>query len=148
MPGAYWLRPKGRASFYVLAAALLLVFGTAAAQDKPDPVPALTGDVGRGQAIVVSRQVGLCLLCHAAPAGDSRFQGNLAPNLAGTGSRWSVPQLRERVANARSLNPDSIMPAYASTEGLNRVGSAWVGLPLLNSQQIEDVVAYLQTLQD
>lgn len=148
MPGDYWLKPKGRASFYALAAALLLTFGTAAAQDKPDSLPALTGDVGRGQAIVVSRQAGLCLLCHAAPAGDSRFQGNLAPNLAGTGSRWSVSQLRQRVANARSLSPDSIMPAYASTEGLNRVGSAWVGLPLLNSQQIEDVVAYLQTLQD
>ena len=143
-----WLKPKGRASFYGLAAALLLALGTAAAQDKPDPVPALTGDVGRGQAIVVSRQVGLCLLCHAAPAGDSRFQGNLAPDLAGTGSRWSVPQLRQRVANARSLNPDSILPAYASTDGLNRVGQAWAGQPLLTSTQIDDVVAYLLTLRD
>jgi len=141
------LQPKARACLRAFIAVLSLQLGAAAAQGGPDPLPALSGDAGRGQAIVVSRQVGLCLLCHAAPVGDARVQGNLAPNLAGVGARWSVPQLRQRVANARSLNPDSIMPAYASTEGLNRVGPAWVGQPLLDSQQIEDVVAFLQTLQ-
>ena len=118
------------------------------AQSSPDlPVPAV-GDALRGQAIVSSRQVGLCLLCHSAPIGDARFQGNLAPTLAGAGRRWSAAQLRQRVANPRSLNPDSIMPAYASTEGLTRVGPAWLGQPLLTGPQIEDVVAFLQTLQD
>jgi sulfur-oxidizing protein SoxX len=56
--------------------------------------------------------------------------------------------LRERIANARAINPESIMPSYASTEGLNRVARAWVGQPLLNAQQIEDVVAYLETLRE
>ena len=137
-----------RAAWRVLPAALLLHLGGAMAQSSPDlPVPAV-GDALRGQAIVSSRQVGLCLLCHSAPIGDARFQGNLAPTLAGAGRRWSAAQLRQRVANPRSLNPDSIMPAYASTEGLTRVGPAWLGQPLLTGPQIEDVVAFLQTLQD
>jgi sulfur-oxidizing protein SoxX len=56
--------------------------------------------------------------------------------------------LRERIANARAINPESIMPSYASTKELNRVARAWVGQPLLNAQQIEDVVAYLETLRE
>ena len=132
----------------VLPAALLLQLGGAMAQiNQSLPVPA-AGDPLRGQAIVTSRQLGLCLLCHSAPVGDARFQGNLAPSLAGAGSRWSAAQLRQRIANPRSLNPDSIMPAYAGTEGLNQVGQTWLGQPLLTSPQIEDVVAFLQTLQD
>ena len=111
------------------------------------PVPAV-GDPLRGQAIVSSRQTGLCLLCHSAPVGDVRFQGDLAPSLAGAGKRWSAAQLRQRVGNPRSLNPDSIMPAYASTDGLNRVGQAWAGQPLLTGPQIDDVIAYLLTLRD
>ena len=118
------------------------------AQGSLGAAPPGAGDALRGQAIVAGRQLGLCLLCHSAPLGDVRTQGNLAPNLAGAGSRWSAAQLRQRIANSRSLNPESIMPAYARVEGLNRVGSAWSGQALLNDQQIDDVVAYLMTLQD
>ena len=104
------------------------------------------GDVAKGRALVASRQLGLCLLCHAGPLPEERFQGNLAPDLAGAGSRWSECQLRLRLVNARRLNPDSIMPAYFQTEGLSRVAPALRGQPLLNAQQIEDVVAFLRTL--
>ena len=104
------------------------------------------GDVAKGRALVASRQLGLCLLCHAGPLPEERFQGNLAPDLAGAGSRWSEGQLRLRLVDARRLNPDSIMPAYFQTEGLSRVAPALRGQPLLNAQQIEDVVAFLRTL--
>ena len=40
------------------------------------------------------------------------------------------------------------MPAYLRTEHLTRVGSAWRAQPVLNAQQIEDVVALLRTLRD
>jgi sulfur-oxidizing protein SoxX len=40
------------------------------------------------------------------------------------------------------------MPAYYQTAGLERVGSAWQGRPVLAAQQIEDVVAFLRTLRD
>ena len=104
------------------------------------------GDVAKGRALVANRQLGQCLLCHAGPLPEERFQGNLAPDLAGAGSRWSEGQLRLRLVDARRLNPDSIMPAYFQTEGLSRVAPALRGQPLLNAQQIEDVVAFLRTL--
>ena len=44
-------------------------------------------------------------------------------------------------------NADSIMPAYARTDGLTQVGKPWRGKPILSAQQIEDVVAYLVTLR-
>ena len=101
----------------------------------------------RGRAIVANRQVGLCLLCHSGPIAEERFQGNLAPDLAGAGSRWSEGQLRLRIVDSQRVNPASIMPAYHRTEGLARVGSAWQGQPVFAAQQVEDVVAYLRTLR-
>lgn len=142
------LRATVAMRFRALAAVLLLQLGDAIGEINQDQLVKPPGDAVRGESIVTNRQLGLCLLCHSAPAGDPRVQGNLAPSLAGAGARWSAVQLRQRIANARSINPDSIMPSYASTDGLNRVAPAWVGQPILNSQQIEDVVAYLQTLRE
>ena len=114
----------------------------------PAPLTDVPGDAVRGRAIVADRQLGLCLLCHTGPIPEERFQGTLAPNLAGAGRRWSVAQLRLRVVDAQRLNPASLMPPYHRTEGLARVGAAWRGRPLLTAQQVEDVVAYLATLRD
>ncbi len=105
------------------------------------------GDAARGRTIVGNRQVGLCPLCHNGPLPEERFQGNLAPNLAGAGSRWSEGQLRLRLADSKRINPDTIMPAYYRTEGLTQVAKNVQGQPLLAAQQIEDVVAYLMTLK-
>ena len=110
-------------------------------------VGAGAGDAARGRAIVANRQLGLCLLCHSAPIPEERFQGNLAPSLAGAGSRWTPAQLRQRVADPASMNAATIMPAYAATTGLVRVPAALAGKPLLTDAQIDDVVAYLQTLR-
>ena len=111
------------------------------------PLTATPGDAGRGRAIVANRRVGLCLLCHAGPIPEERFQGNLAPDLAGSGSRATVGQLRLRLVDARRINPDSIMPAYYRTDDLTLVPPALRGKPILDAQQIEDVVAYLHTLE-
>ncbi|MBI5277902.1 MAG: sulfur oxidation c-type cytochrome SoxX [Burkholderiales bacterium] len=112
------------------------------------PLTAVPGDPQRGRAIVADRQVGLCLLCHSAPIAEERFQGNLAPPLAGSGSRWTAGQLRLRVADSRRIQPGTIMPSYLRTEGFTRVGSAWRGKALLTPQQVEDVVAWLGTLKE
>jgi sulfur-oxidizing protein SoxX len=113
----------------------------------PTPLTGASGDAARGRAIVANRQVGLCLLCHSAPIPEERLQGNLAPDMAGAGSRWTEGQLRLRVVDASRLNPDTIMPAYYRTAGLSRVAPAYAGKPLLTAAQIEDVVAYLVSLR-
>jgi sulfur-oxidizing protein SoxX len=117
-----------------------------------DSIPAsLTGkpgDPGRGRAIVVNRTVGLCLLCHSGPIPEERFQGTLAPSLAGAGARWSEGQLRLRLADAARLNPDTIMPPYYRLDDLQRVAKTFAGKPLLTAEQLEDVVAYLATLKE
>lgn len=120
---------------------------TVAGDAVPSPLTSEPGDAARGRALVANRQVGLCLLCHTAPIAQERFQGNLAPDLAGAGARWSEGQLRLRLVDARRLNPASIMPAYYRTEGLARVGTAWRGKTILSPQQVEDVVAWLVTLR-
>lgn len=111
------------------------------------PLTAVPGDVARGRAIVADRQLGLCLLCHPAPIPEERFQGNLAPDLAGAGARWSAAQLRLRIVDARRLNPQTLMPPYFDAGGLQRVAPAWQGRTLLDAQQVEDVVAWLASLQ-
>jgi sulfur-oxidizing protein SoxX len=114
----------------------------------PDPLTGAPGDAERGRAIVVNRQVGLCLLCHSGPFPDEKFQGNLAPDMTGAGSRSSVGQLRLRLVDASRLNPATIMPPYYRTEGLTRVAPAFAGKPILTAEQIEDVVAFLATLRE
>jgi sulfur-oxidizing protein SoxX len=113
----------------------------------PAPLTASPGDPARGRAIVVDRQAGLCLLCHAGPFPEERFQGTLAPDLRGVGARLSAGQLRLRIVDSRTVHPTTTMPSYHRVEGLARVGAAWRGRPILSAQEVEDVVALLETLR-
>ena len=111
----------------------------------------LSSEVGnpiRGRAIVASRQTGLCLLCHSGPFPEERFQGNLAPELKASVARLNAPQLRARIVNAAHFNPQTIMPAYYQTSHLNRVAPKFVGQTILSGQEIEDVIAFLMTLNN
>ena len=110
------------------------------------PLTAEVGDAARGRAIVADRQLGLCLLCHSAPIAEERFQGNLAPSLDGAGARWSGSQLRMRMVDASAFNPETIMPSYFKPGSAPRTPAALRGKTILSAQQVEDVVAYLQTL--
>lgn len=114
----------------------------------PEPLTGTAGDAARGRTIVANRAVGLCLLCHTGPFPDEKFQGTLAPDLRGAGSRWSEGQLRLRIVDPSKFNPDTIMPPYYRIEGLARVASNFAGKPVLTAEQIEDVVAYLARLRD
>ena len=114
----------------------------------PRSLTGAPGDPARGRALVVDRRVGLCLLCHAGPFAEERFQGDLAPDLGGVGDRLSEGQLRLRIVDSRRLDPATIMPAYYRVDGLQRVGAAWQGRPILSAAEVEDVVAFLVTLRD
>ena len=119
---------------------------TVAGDAIPEPLTA-RGDATRGRALVVERS-STCILCHNGPFPEQKFQGDLAPGLAGTGSRWSEGQLRLRLVDASSLNAATIMPSYYRVDSLTRTGPAWRGKPILSAEQIEDIVAYLVTLRE
>jgi sulfur-oxidizing protein SoxX len=112
------------------------------------PLTATPGNPQHGRAIVLSRQTGLCILCHSGPFPEERFQGNLAPDLAISVTALTAPQLRARIINASYFNPNTIMPSYYRTDHLNRVASRFAGQTILSAQEIEDVVAFLLTLQN
>ena len=112
------------------------------------PLTNTPGDPVRGRAIVASRQTGLCLLCHSGPFPEERFQGNLAPELKASVARLNAPQLRARIVNAAHFNPQTIMPAYHQTSHLNRVAPKFAGQTILSGQEIEDVIAFLMTLNN
>jgi L-cysteine S-thiosulfotransferase len=131
------------------AAALSLFAATSASADDaiPSSLTGATGDPVSGKKIVLDRHVGLCLLCHSGPFPEERFQGDLAPSLAGVGTRLSAGQIRLRIVDAGRVNPQTIMPPYYRKEGLTRVAPSQLGKTVLTAEQIEDVVAFLVTLK-
>lgn len=112
----------------------------------PLPLTAVAGDPARGKTVVMGRDAN-CLLCHAVPETGVRFMGNIGPPLSGVGARLSAGQLRLRVVDSSRLNHDTVMPSYYRVAGLVHVAPAYQGKPVLNAGQIEDVIAFLQTLQ-
>lgn len=150
-------RRAHRISGLVLASALLTLPCLAATEELrshaivgdaiPEPLTSTKGDVARGRALVVERS-STCILCHSGPFPEQKFQGDLAPDLSGSGSRWSEGQIRLRLVDASRLNAATIMPSYYRVQGLQRVGTPWRGKPILSAQQIEDIVVYLVTLRD
>ena len=139
----------GSAAALVVVAVALVghVIGNVIGDGMPTPLTAAPGDAARGEAIVGDRQKGLCLLCHSGPFAQPQLQGNLATDLRGAGSRWSEAQLRLRIVDSRRINPDSLMPPLHRADVGSRMGAAWRGQPVLDAQQVEDVVAYLRTLK-
>lgn len=110
------------------------------------PLTSTPGDPLRGREIVQDRERGNCLVCHAAPLPDRDMHGTLGPPLDGVGVRYSAGALRLRIVNAKKINPQSVMPAYYSMQGLYRVLTPYRNKPILTPQEVEDVVAYLVTL--
>ncbi|HMM89036.1 sulfur oxidation c-type cytochrome SoxX [Bradyrhizobium sp.] len=112
-----------------------------------EPLTTARGDAGRGRALVVERS-STCILCHSGPFPEQKFQGDLAPDLTGSGSRASEGQIRLRLVDASRLNAATIMPSYYRIDGLSRVSTPWRGKPILSAEQIEDIVAYLVSLRE
>ena len=148
------------ASAMAIAAGMLAASVTAAAAQNAmrpytivgDAIPAsLTGAKGdpeRGRTVVATRPIGLCMMCHSGPLPEVKLQGDIGPDLKGTGARWTEGQLRLRIVDAGKLNPDTIMPPYYRVDGLTQVARNFRDRPVLTAEQIEDVVAYLTTLRD
>jgi sulfur-oxidizing protein SoxX len=131
------------------AAAVPLVLASCAAvsngRDAIDTPFAAAGDAGRGREVFVSREGGHCVLCHAAPG--VAVAGNVGPPLAGVGARLNAAQIRLRVADITRVNPAAVMPTFHRVEDVVRVAPEYRGKPALSAQQVEDVVAWLETLK-
>lgn len=111
------------------------------------PLADRPGNAEHGRTVVVSRELGNCLVCHRMPIPEERVQGDVGPDLSAVGARLSAGQIRLRIADESRVNPETVMPPYYRAEGLHRVMDAYRGKPILTAQQIEDAVAFLLTLR-
>jgi sulfur-oxidizing protein SoxX len=149
---------RGRRRIIALAALVSLAALSSRAEDlvayavvgKEIPM-SLTGGVGnpeRGRQTIRDASTVTCLICHKIPIAGEPDQGEIGPNLAGVGSRYTEGELRLRLVDPKALNPDTIMPAYYRKDGLNRVLAFYKDRPIYTPMQIEDVVAFLSLLRD
>ena len=106
----------------------------------------LQGNIERGKKIFISRKVN-CLSCHEAPIIEEKFQGNFGPPLGGIGSRYNKEELRLRVIDSKSINPNSIMPSYFKKIKFERTPRKFLNRTILSAQEVEDLVEYLYSLK-
>ena len=114
------------------------------------------GNADKGREIFSTKSMGNCVSCHAVSAlPDVPFQGEVGPMLDGVGGYRSAEELRGIVANAKMTFEGTVMPAFYKTSGFIRPGNGYTGKaaegpidPILSAQDVEDVVAFLMTLQD
>lgn len=152
---------KVRATFLFPIVASAALAGAAAAADDlvryevvdrisiPASLTDEPGDPALGREAAVGRQLGHCLACHEIPAlGGEPLHGTVGPSLAGVATRYTEGELRLRVVDPKAIDPETIMPAYYKRDGLHRVAKEFQGTTILTAQQVEDVVAFLLTLQD
>lgn len=140
---------RRRRPLCLIAAGVLLLAGGASGRDMPQPLAASPGDARRGKAVAVNSDLGNCVICHAIPIPElpAGATGDLGPPLAGVASRLTAADLRQRIVDPRKISPGTIMPAYFTTEGLYRVQKRYAGKTILTGQQIEDLIAFLETLK-
>jgi sulfur-oxidizing protein SoxX len=113
----------------------------------PIPLGGRVGNAARGEALVRDRERGNCLICHQGADPSEPFQGTIGPPLGGVGARLEPGQIRLRLVDASTLNPQTVMPPYFRTENLHDVAPSFRGKPALSAQEIEDVVSYLASLR-
>lgn len=114
-----------------------------------ESVTGAEGDAMAGRATFADRKLGNCLACHTATdQSDQQFHGNVGPSLDGVGSRYPVGMLRAIVVDAKKVFGDqSVMPGFYSLDVGAHVAEEFNGKTILTAEQVEDVVAYLSTLQ-
>jgi sulfur-oxidizing protein SoxX len=107
------------------------------------------GDAGAGRKLFSNRKLGNCLACHInSDMKEHSFHGEVGPSLDGVAERYKAAELRAIVIDSKkALNEDTIMPGFYSLNLGVRVAGKFKDKTVLNAQQVEDVVAYLQTLK-
>ncbi len=112
------------------------------------PLTSTVGNAEEGKKIFANRKLGNCLACHAnSDMADQLFHGEVGPSLDGAGTRWQPEILRTIVVNAKAIFPETVMPGFYSLDVGADVRKDLIGKTILSAQQVEDVVAYLETLK-
>jgi len=111
--------------------------------DTTAPLSSVQASAALGREAFLERDQGHCVLCHRIEGLAAPFQGNLGPDLTDVGARLSPAQIRYRIVDASRLNPESVMPPYFRTDGLNQVAESYVGQTILPAETIEHLVRYL-----
>ncbi len=112
------------------------------------PLGGLKGDAAKGRKLAIASAKGNCLACHKMPIPEQEFHGEIGPDLNGVASRYSEGELRLRIINIQTINPNSLMPPfYKHPDELKQVAAKYKGQTILTAQEVEDVVAYLLTLK-
>lgn len=113
------------------------------------------GDAAAGAKVFGTRALGNCVACHqVSKLTKVQFQGNIGPVLDGVGGNLDAAQLRGIVTDAKQTFSGTMMPSFYKVTGFIRPGDGFTGkpatdiTPLLTAQQVEDVVAFLQTLKN
>lgn len=113
----------------------------------PQSLTGKPGDPANGRKLAINRKKGNCLACHVMPIPEQQFHGETAPSLYGVGKRLSEGELRLQLVNAKITNDSTLMPSFYRTHGFNSVLKKFAGKSILEAQDVEDILAYLQTLQ-
>jgi sulfur-oxidizing protein SoxX len=124
-----------------------LVAYTVVKEGIPAPLTGKPGDPVKGRQLFATPAKGNCLSCHQAPIPEELFHGKIGPELDEVGARLTAAEMRLRIVDPKSLNPDTMMPAFYKLDGLNRVMKSWQGKTILSAAEVEDIIAYLQTLK-
>ena len=109
----------------------------------------VAGDPANGRKVFMNRKQGNCLACHVnSEMSEQTFHGAVGPVLDGVADRWTAAELRGMLVNSKKVFEGTIMPAFYKDSGYNRTLKKFVGKTILKAQQVEDVLAYLQTLKE
>lgn len=90
------------------------------------------GAVAEGKKLAFDRKKGNCLACHQIEGG--RLAGNIGPPLVAMQARFpDKDKLRAQISDARTNNPNTIMPPFGTHE-------------ILTKDEIDKVVEFIYTL--
>lgn len=146
-----------RKLIFAAVAATFMVAGAASADEVasykvvdgtiPDSLTGAPGDAKKGKDVFLNRRLGNCLACHQVTAlSDHPFHGEIGPPLDGVAERYTLAELRLQVVDSKQINPDTIMPAFYRKDGFHKVLKNFKDKSVLTAEQVEDVLAYLMTL--
>ena len=109
----------------------------------------LVDRISAGRKYFANRKLGNCLACHTnSEMNEQLFHGEVGPPLEGVASRYTEPELRAIVVNAKAVfGPETVMPGFYSLDVGKNVRKDLVGKTILTAEQVEGIVAYLGTLK-